>query len=351
MENKNKIKEFSAEEVASFCDQMAMLLNSGIPVYEGAYILSDEISDGYTKQVLKKIEEMVRENSYLYEALEETGAFPSYMVYMVKVGEITGKLEEVLHSLARYYERESAIRAAIKSAVTFPILLFAMMSVIMLVMVTKIIPMFEEMLTELNSQVADSTKVMLHDGITFGKVICIVTILLFCVLLLVIFGLTTKKGRKGIANLAEWFRPTERIAGMLATGQFVSSVSLMTASGMEQQEALKITLDGCKNKKVKKKIEAALSLMEEGVELDEALSRSGLIVGRENRMIAVALRSGASDEIFAKLSRQYDDKTATVLQSLSGRIETGMVVLLAVMVGAILISIMLPLVSMISSIG
>ena len=346
-----KKKKFTSEETASFCDQIAMLLNSGIPLYEGAFILAEEVEDRRTKQILSHIEEMVRENHPLYEALEDTGAFPAYMVHMVEVGETTGKLEDVLRSLANYYERDANVRAGIKSAVTFPVILFAMMAVIMLVMVFKIIPMFEEMFLELNAEVADSTRQMMNAGVMAGKILAGITCVIFVLLLFLIVWYRTGAGERAIRRFAEGFGPTRKLMQNMAVGQFVASLGLMTASGMEQQEALELAQKGCSNGRIAKKIADCRAKLAEGEGFDEALKHSDLLVGRDNRMIGVAMKTGATDEILQKLGRQYDEKISAALGSLSGRIETIMVVALAVMVGTILISIMLPLVSMISSIG
>lgn len=346
-----KRKRFTSEETASFCDQIAMLLNSGIPLYEGAYILAQEIEDKRTKEVLSRIEELVRENMPLYEALEDTGAFPAYMVHMVRVGETTGKLEDVLRSLAAYYERDANVKAGIRSAVAFPVVLFAMMAVIMLVMVFWIIPMFEEMFLELNAEVASSTQRMMNGGILAGKLLAGITCVLFVLLLAMLLWYRTAPGERAIKRMAMFVGPVRRLSERMATGQFVSAIGLMTVSGMDQGEALEMAQDGCANETVKARIAKCQELVKAGENFDEALNQSKLIVGRENRMLGVAMRSGATDEILSKLGKQYDEKLGASLLGLSGKIETAMVVVLAVMVGTILISIMLPLVSMISSIG
>lgn len=351
MKESKKKKKFTSEETASFCDQIAMLLNSGIPVYEGAYILAEEVEDKKTKQVLSRVEELVKDNMPLYEALEDTGAFPEHMVHMVKVGETTGKLEEVLRSLAAYYERDANVRAGIKSAVVFPVVLFAMMAVIMLVMVFKIIPMFEEMFLELNAEVADSTRSMMNAGVMAGKVLAMVTCVLFVLILFVLLWYRTAAGEHALKKVLSSFGPTRKLTEMMARGQFISSMALMTVSGMEQGEALEMAADGCQNPGIGGKIRECAKLAKQGEGFDEALNKSGLIVGRDNRMLAVAQRTGASDEVLQKLGAQYDERIGARLNSLSGKIETGLVVVLALMVGTILISIMLPLVSMISSIG
>lgn len=346
-----KRKRFRPEEVASFCDQIAMLLNSGIPLYEGAYILAQEVEDKRTQQVLMRVEELVRENMPLYGALEDTGAFPEYMVHMVRVGETTGKLEDVLRSLSDYYGRDADVKAAIRSAVTFPAVLFAMMAVIMLVMVFKIIPMFEAMFLELNAEVAGSTGRMMNGGILAGKILAGITCAVFIIFILMFLWYHTAAGERAIKRLGRSFGPVGRLARRMAVGQFVSSIGLMMVSGMDQGEALALTEDGCLDLVVKDRIAKCRALVKEGKGFDEALRESRLIVGRDNRMIGVAMRTGATDEILTKLGRQYDEKITASLMAMSGKIETAMVVLLAVMVGTVLISIMLPLVGMLSAIG
>ena len=93
---------FSPEEISIFCDQIAMILNGGIPVYEGAYILYEEMDEGKTKDVLKKVADNVKSGMAFSEALKESGSFPTYMCEMVRIGEMTGKLEEIMRSLADF---------------------------------------------------------------------------------------------------------------------------------------------------------------------------------------------------------------------------------------------------------
>ncbi|MBO7634758.1 MAG: type II secretion system F family protein, partial [Lachnospiraceae bacterium] len=117
---KGKKKKFNSDEIAMFCDQIAMLLKGGISVYEGTYMLYSEMEDAKTKEVLRQIDLQVKENIPLYKALTATGAFPEYMVHMVEVGEKTGRLEDVMKSLAEYYERDSRVKAGLRSAIAYP---------------------------------------------------------------------------------------------------------------------------------------------------------------------------------------------------------------------------------------
>ncbi len=344
-------KKFNSDEIAMFCDQIAMLLNGGISVYEGTYMLYSEMEDSKTKEILREIDEQVKENIPLYKALDSTGAFPEYMIHMVQVGEKTGRLEEVMKSLAEYYEREGRVKAGLRSAVAYPMILFAVMACIMVVLVWKILPMFERMFNELSSDVATSTENVLSAGLAAGRIIAVVICALFAVVLLVVLWSRTKTGSRVLAKAANGFGPIRKIMILMATGKFVSSLALMMASGTDIREGLERELENCDNEIVRKRIKNCLELYTDGAPFDEAIRKSGLIVGMEARLISVASKTGETDVIFTKLSEQYNDKTSAALGRLTTVIETTLVVVLSLMVGAVLLAVMLPLVSMISSVG
>ena len=128
-------------------------------------------------------------------------------------------------------------------------------------------------------------------------------------------------------------------------------MSLMMASGTDITEALESEYKNCENETVRKRIGECLKLYKNDAPLDEALRKSGLIAGMESRLVSVAARTGETDVVFAKLSDQYNEKTTASLGKMTTIIETTLVVVLSVMVGAVLLAVMMPLVSMISSIG
>lgn len=352
MSSRNKAsKRFTSDENSVFCNQIAMMLNSGIPIHEGTYILYNEMEDKNTKEVLRTIDEVMKDNGTLHQALDDSKAFPDYMIHMVRVGEDTGRLEEVMRSLSAYYERDSKIKAGIKSAVAYPMVLFAMMTAVMIALVWKILPLFEEMFQELNAEVAASTKEVMGFGLNFGKIVAIVTCVILGIAVFILLLYKTDGGEKRMKAFLAKSRLTAKMSELLATGKFISSMSLMIGSGMDIQGALDSEAASSENSFVKDKITQCADDFREGKHLDEALRDHKLIDGMEGRMLSVAQKTGAMDTLFDKLSNQYNDRISSSLSRLSTVIETLLVVILSVLVGAVLLSVMLPLVSMISSIG
>ena len=350
-DKREKIKKFSTDEIAGFCEQVAIILNGGIPLYEGAFILYNEVEDLKTKAVLKQIDDLLRENKPFYQALEATGAFPSYMVYMVRIGELTGKLEDVMRSLAAYYERESSVKTGIKNVVSYPLVMFAMMAVILLILVIRILPLFENVFAELASNAAENTGNMMSFGITAGKVIAGIMAGLFILAGMILLWYKTSKGREIIYRFGCGFFITGKIMEQMAVGKFISAMSLMISSGIDMEEALSMAGSVVEHKSVKEKVDKCHEMVKQEASLDEALKETGLITGMRGRMISVGARTGVMDTVFEKLSSKYDEEIDASLGRLSSIVETVLVAGLSIIVGGILISVMLPLVSIITSIG
>ncbi len=346
----NKVK-FSSEEIAGFCEQISMLVNGGISLYHGVDMLAQEMEDKATRAVLEQLDEALRENKTFYEALKETEAFPEYMLKMVNIGETTGKLDVVMNSLAVYYKRESIMQQNIKNVIAYPIMMFTMMAVILIILIWKILPMFQTVMKELDVEAAASSTQMMNVGMTLGKVVAIVGIAVFVIVCVLAAWYGTKTGKKKINHFFQNFVLTRKLSNSMATGKFVSAMSLMTATGFDDLEALNMAEGVIENKKLQKKVKACAELVSENKVLEDAVRETSLLTGMEGHLLSVAAKTGVTDQVFENLAEKYDDKVEESLGGLCAKVETGLVVTLSIVVGAVLISVMLPLVSVISSIG
>lgn len=346
-----KYKKFSSEELSVFCEQIAMLLHGGVPLYDGIYMLYTELEDKKRKAVLGELYHLMKDNIQLHMALQQLSIFPEYMVHMVKIGECTGKLEEVMKGLATYYERENNVKLNVRNAITYPIVLLGMMSVIILIMSWKILPLFENMFLELDQTVSAKTKQMMMVGITAGNLIAVITTIIFILTIGIVILNKTLIGNKLLHTFYNKLKTFDKLSEEMAIGKFISGMALMISSGMDMQMALESTEEACEHNKVKAKITNCKDMMSKGLSLEEAINETKLITGMDSRMLHIASKTGSMDSTFAKLSDQYNNKVTNKLSRKSTIAETVLVVTLSMSVGAVLISVMLPLVTMISSIG
>ena len=116
------MKPFSNLELSAFCGQIALILRSGISSMEGLTIMLEDADSAEEKKILEALLENMQESGSLYQAMETREIYPPYMLNMVRIGEETGTLDEVMAALQNHYEREDSIRKNIRNAVTYPMI-------------------------------------------------------------------------------------------------------------------------------------------------------------------------------------------------------------------------------------
>lgn len=346
-----KQRKFSTEELEGFCKQIGMVLKSGISLNEGVYMLLEEVEDKKTKEVLEKMNECLKDNETFYHAMKATGAFPRYLLSMVHIGEKSGKLEEVLDAMVAYYDRETSLKESIRNVIAYPMIMFAMIAVILLVLVLKILPMFQNVFRNLNVDVASSSSRVMRVGMATGEAVAIVALVILAVAIGLLIWYRTEGGQRILKKWSGSFFVTKKTARLMAIGKFVSSMSVMISSGMDSEESLNMAKDVVEDPKIQKQVEQCYKAVKDRKSLAEALKESKLVTGMQGRMIGVAEKSGLTEEVFKDISKQYDEKITSQLGSMCTKLETTLVLSLSLIVGAILISIMLPLISIITAIG
>lgn len=346
-----KKKKFVSEEVAGFCNQIAIILKSGIGLEEGMYMLAEEMEDASTKQIMQSLEQQLKEGKSFHESLQNTEAFPAYMVNMVRVGEASGKLEDVMRSLSKFYEREHIIKTSIRNVVSYPLLMFLMIAIILTALVSWILPMFQNVFTNLNVDAASSSSKIMHFGMTVGTTVSVLAAVIILAALGLLLWYQTDNGKKSLINFANGFILTRKIGKLMATGKFVSSLSVMLSSGIEPAEAMEMAQEVVEHKELQGKIQHCLEEMDQEKSFADILREEEILTGMQGRMVAIASKAGVMDEVLYEISDQYDEKIADHLGQFCSRIETSLVFGLSIIVGGVLIAVMFPLISIITSIG
>ena len=127
MQHAREQRPLSSNELSTFCAQISMILQAGISLQEGVSILMEDAAGQEGQAVYHAILSHLELGAPLHAALKETGCFPHYLVHMTEIGERSGKLEQVMHSLGAYYKREQAVASSIRSAVSYPLIMIGMM--------------------------------------------------------------------------------------------------------------------------------------------------------------------------------------------------------------------------------
>ena len=339
------ILPLSNSETSAFCSQIAMILKSGISSTEGIAIMLEDTDKNDEKQLLTTIYDTLTQTGSLHEALQETHAFPDYMLSMVDIGERTGRLDEVMGSLADYYEKEAGLAQTIKNAITYPCIMIFMMLAVILILITKVMPVFEQVFLQLGTRMSGPSRVILNIG-TFLNTHSIVLIIIIVVLIATaIVLIKTKIGQNFISKLAARFGGNKNLSEKISAYRFAGGMALTLSSGLTPEECLNLASSLIDDGAYKDKIKTCQQAIENGEDLYQSLLSCGVFSGVYTRMAAIAARTGMMLKIAAHFEEEIDQKIARILAI----IEPTLVIILSVIVGIILLSVMLPLMSIMST--
>ncbi|MCI8632140.1 MAG: type II secretion system F family protein [Lachnospiraceae bacterium] len=345
------MKPLTNAELATFCNQLALILRSGISAPEGLSIMIEDTPEGEGKTLLETLLSHLEATGSLSEALSESGCFPPYMCSMIQLGEQSGRLDDVTQSLAAYYQREDSLSKSIKSAVTYPLVMLGMMIVVLLVLIIKVLPVFNQVFQQLGASLTGVSGAILTLGDSLSQygILFIVLIIIAAALFFYFFG--TAKGRKHTGGLANTFFVTRNLAAKIACARFASGMYLSLSSGLDTDQSLEMVSQLVEHPATRQKINTLRELTAQGLSFAEAILQTKLFSGIYARMISIGAKTGAMDEVLQQISVQYDEEIEDRMASAISKLEPTLVAILSVAVGLILLSVMLPLMGIMSNIG
>lgn len=346
----NGVKKLPLEELSGFCSQIAMMMNSGLGLYEGLDALKRTHSTSKYAAVYAKVFDNFERTGSLHDALKDDPCWPVYLTEMAGIGERTGNMERVMEGLAGYYSREARIRKAIVSAVTYPIVLGIMMLLILLVMIIKVLPVFRKVLANLGVAISDSGNMMMNMGV--GIAWTVLAVMLVVIVFAVVCCLLMKtKARSFIVKaLGKVFVPFARVSRQLSASRVASVISMMLSSGYPLDEALDMVPSVLNDEQTAAQVNKVRESVAAGATFENALAESGMYDEIHNCMIRMGYSVGCADSVMAKIASEYEMRVEDGVANLVSIIEPTLVAVLSIVIGAVLLSVMMPMAGIISSI-
>lgn len=345
------MKKLNNIEISSFCAQLAMMVRSGISLLEAVSIMRDDSLQGSGKEILEKIYAGLEMGLPLSETMKDTEVFPDYVLNMTEIGERSGCLDEVLEGLSDHYENEEAITSSIKHSLTYPVVMLFMMMAVVVILIVKVLPVFNDVFKELGGGLTGVSASIMNMGTAMSRYSIVFAVILILLLALLFYIAFTESGRVRFHRFLQSFKPTRGISRKLSCARVAKCLSLCVRSGMELDEGLEIAGRLADNKEVRERVAACREAVSNGEAFEDAAEKSELFTGVYGRMINVGIRSGSADQVFSKIAVQYENDASQKLEGVINVIEPTMVAVLSVIVGMILLSVMLPLMNIMTNMG
>ena len=340
-------RKLSNDEIASLCLELSLLLHAGVGTGNALSLLAQEEEH---RGMLSAMAEQVDGGKTLSTALRESGVFPVYVCGLVEVGERTGRTEEALAALSRYYEERVRIGRRVRSALLYPAVMLALMLVVIGVLLVKVLPIFDDVYASLGGRLTGVAAGLLNLGRWIeGAMPVLYLILAGLVLAVLVFGLVGPL-RRGVVSLWQKTRGDRGVSRKLNNARLAQALAMGMASGLPVEEAVSLSANLMEGR-ARKRCQECGQRLEKGESLGAALRLSGLLPPRQSRLLELGQHSGAGDASMEKIARDLGEEGEAALDALVGRVEPALVLVCSVLVGLILLSVMLPLMHIMSAIG
>lgn len=336
---------------SGFCMQAALLLKSAVPLYEGLQVMSEDAGSEAEREILTAMAEQLKVGESFSHAVKQAGCFPSYMEEMILLGERTGTMDAALESLAAYYDQEARMADGLRRALTYPAMMVFMLLLILFVLFTKIMPVFSGVYEQLGATIPPAAEAAIRTGGLLSG-LCLAVCLVMAVGFLLL-GAAKKAGKQPsfAAAVLQKFSSHSKISRMAAIRRFCGVMSVTLRCGLRLEEGLDIAVHLAGNQQVSESIAGCKSEIASGSGFYDAVKKAGLFTGFDLQLIRVASRAGRLEQTLSQMADDYDRNVSDSLDSMMSRLEPVIVSVLAVAVGLVLLSVMVPLAGILTAIG
>lgn len=352
MELKLFKKKVKLKDVAIFSRQFATMINAGLSLTKSLNILAEQTENPTLAGLISQIQKDVEAGQTLSEAIgKHDDVFSPLFINMVKAGETGGVLDEVLMRVAEHHEGEVALKAKVKSAMMYPIVMFAMSMLILFAMLTFVVPVFVNMFASLGGDLPLPTQVL----VVTSAFIRSRWYVLIAAVIGIRFGIRaykkTPQGKLFFDKLSLRLPVFGTLASKLAIGRFTRTFGTLVSSGVPILQALEIVADTAGNEIVSRAVKATRTSIKEGETIAKPLAQSPIFPPMVVQMISVGEETGALDVMLSKIADFYEEEVATMVEGLTALIEPLMIAVMGLVIGGVIVSLYLPMFKLITLIG
>jgi type IV pilus assembly protein PilC len=342
----------SKSAVTTFMRQLSVMISSGVSVEDAISTLKFQEASAPFRNVLTNIHDDLLKGVFLSDAFAKyPKIFPAFFKNMIYIAELSGSLDMVLVKLADYYERDRKIKGKAKSAMVYPMFLLALIVVVFVFLMVFIIPQFEDMLGELGGEMPLITQIIIDASrfVTLNFPFILTGGLLLILFVFVFFK--TKRGRLTKDYLKLKLPIIKNVTYYLITARFARGFGVLVASGMSIMDSIETIGKLMENKVFEKKFEYAVGEVKRGKRIARSIANLKFFPVMLTEMIAVGEKTGNLDNVLESTANFYDDKLEQSIEKATSALEPLLIIFAGGMVGIVILSIFLPIISLMGSIG
>jgi type IV pilus assembly protein PilC len=337
------------KQIAVFCRQFATMVNSGLPILRALSILADQTQSAELSKVLVQVRTDVEQGASLSGAMgKHPKAFNNLFISMVKAGETGGVLDDVLLSLASQIEKEVELRRQIKSAMTYPVVVVALVTLILAAMLLFVVPQFETIYSNLGGKLPLPTRILLGVSEAFRS---------YWYIFMLGVGVgsfffrrykRTEKGRARVDALKIRIPVFGPLFHKVALARFSSTLGMLLRAGVPILQALDNVKETVNNRVIADAVDDVKASVREGESIAKPLGKHKVFPPMVVQMLAVGEETGAVDTMLDKVAEFYNNEVTATVEALTSLIEPLLIAIIGGMVGAAVIALYMPMFNIIN---
>lgn len=336
------------EQIGSVCMALGHLLHAGIGTADALVLLQQDEQIPVVRQLLDRMARQADAGISLAAAAEESGSFPQYVCTLLEVGHRVGKTEQTLFALARYYQNRARLENQLRTALLYPAMLLLVLLAVTVALLVWVLPVFRDVYARLGATLTGVAGWLLALGQGLGQALpwALGVVVLLGALLAV-----SAIGKKVKAFLGKWLADVGPLR-KVNTARYIQALTMALSSGLTAQEAASLAgeLAGEESGNFQKRCDTCLKTLEEQG-LAQALKSGGLLSPADSCLLEAGIRSGQSERVLETISSRLLEESEDALAAAAGRVEPCVVALCCGVIGLILLSVMLPLMQIMTAIG
>lgn len=344
-----KQKMLTNEQVWSFCTALEQLIHAGIGLGDALVLMTEEEPDDTCREMLTGMAQQADEGASLSTVVRQTGRFPGYVSTLMEVGERAGKLEQALHALSRHYESRDRMDRRLASALLYPSMLILVLLAVAVVLLVWVLPVFQDVYDQLGSGMTGIAGSLLTVGgwLRQGMPVLCALVAIFAAFLLIPFL------RMWIVGKWNRFRGDRGVHRAVLSARFMQALTMGLESGMTDVEAAQLAskLSQGEVAAFEKRCIHCVEAIRSGGNLPKALRTAGFLSPSDRRLLDAGIRSGRGETVLQQIAQRQLERSEEALERQTGKVEPVLVAIACGLIGGVILSVMLPLVNIMTAIG
>jgi type IV pilus assembly protein PilC len=333
-----------SDQLVIFSRQLATMVDSGIPIAPALDVLADQMDDRAFRAVIKRIRDDIEAGSSLSEAIgRHPRAFSEFFVNMVRAGESSGRLDEILDRVAAYIEKVSVLQGKVRASLFYPAFVSVLALGITTFLIVVIVPKFKDIFKALGGQLPTPTLILLGVSEFMGKYLLIEAVGLVVFLVAFRMYVNTPPGRLWFDQSTLKLPVVGKLLQKVFIARFSRTLATLVKSGVPILGSLEIVAKTAGNKVVERAVMAARASIKEGENIADPLAHSKVFPAMVTRMIAVGEKTGELEKMLTKIADFYESEVDAAITALTSLIEPLVIAVLGMVIGGIVIALFLPI--------